>query len=152
MTTSSTDSVHKEVSLQASLSRVWRAITDSAEFGEWFWVRLEGQFQVGEVIRGQITHPGCEHMVVFARVELMEAERHFAFRWHPHEIEDGVDRWSLPSTLVEFHLEAVEDGTLLRVTESGFDAIAVEHRKDAFTRNETGWTGQMENIRKHVDG
>ncbi len=152
MTISSTDSIHKEITLSAPPSLVWRALTDSAEFGEWFRVRLEGSFRVGEIIRGQITHPGCEHMELEARVERMEPERCFAFRWHPHEIDAGVDRWTLPSTLVEFRLAAAGDGTLLTVTESGFDAIPAEHRNDAFTRNESGWAGQVENIKRHVDG
>ena len=152
MTTSSTDSIHKDITLRTPPSRVWRALTDSAEFGEWFGVRLEGTFRVGEIIRGRITNPGCEHMILEARVERMEPERYFAFRWHPRDIDADVDRWTQPSTLVEFRLEAAGDGTLLRVTESGFDAIPAEHRNDAFTRNEGGWAIQVENIKRHLDG
>lgn len=148
----STDRIDKELQLNAPASRVWRALSDSAEFGAWFGVDLEGPFQVGEIIRGQITHPGCEQMIFEARVEQMAVDSYFAFRWHPHTIEAGVDRWTLPSTLVEFRLEASGAGTLLRISESGFDGIAEEHREISFTRNEGGWIQQVDSIKKHVDG
>ena len=152
MTTSSTDRIHKEIILSAPQSRVWRAISDSAEFGQWFAVRLEGPFRVGETILGQITHPGCEKMKFLARVEVMEPEHTFTFRSHPHAIDPEFDYSVEPTTRVEFHLEQAGDGTWLTVTESGFDGIPEDLRSDAFMRNEGGWTGQMENIQRHVDG
>ena len=152
MTTSSTDRIHKELTLSAPPSRVWRALSDSAEFGEWFGVRLEGPFRVGETIRGQITHPDCEHLTFRARVERMEPERRFAFRWHPHATDPGFDYSNEPTTLVEFHLEQAGDGTRLTVTESGFDAIPEDRRAEVFMRNEGGWTLQVESIQRHVDG
>ena len=115
-------------------------------------MRLEGPFRVGEQIQGQITHPGYEHLTLKAWVERMEPERSFALRWHPHAIDPEVDYSADPTTLVEFHLEEVDGGTLLTITESGFDALPEEHRSDAFVRNEGGWTAQVENIKKHVDG
>jgi len=152
MTTSSTDRIHKEITLSAPQSRVWRALFDSAEFGEWFCVRLEGPFILGEKIQGRITVPGYEHMTFKARVERMEPEHTFALRWQPQAIDPEVDYSDEPTTLVEFHLEAAADGTRLTVTESGFDALPEAGRAGAFIRNETGWTGQMENIKRHVDG
>ncbi len=152
MTTSSTDRIHKEITLSAPQSRVWRALSDSAEFGEWFCVRLEGPFILGEKIQGQITVPGYEHMTFRALVERMEPERSLAFRWYPHAFEPEFDYSNEPTTLVEFHIEKAGDGVRLTVTESGFDAIPEEHRGEAFMRNEGGWAGQVENIKKHVDG
>jgi hypothetical protein len=43
-------------------------------------------------------------------------------------------------------------GTLLAVTESGFDKIPSGRRPEAFRRNEGGWTIQMQNIANHVGG
>ncbi len=152
MTTTSTDRIDKEITLSAPQSRVWRAVTDSAEFGAWFGVRLEGPFRAGEEIQGKITHKGYEHMTFRARVERMEPEHSFALRWQPQAIDPEVDYSDEPTTLVEFHLEQAGDGTRLTVTESGFDALPEAGRAEAFIRNETGWTGQMENIKRHVDG
>jgi hypothetical protein len=39
---SSTDRIVKRIELKASPARVWRALTDYREFGEWFKVNLEG--------------------------------------------------------------------------------------------------------------
>jgi uncharacterized protein YndB with AHSA1/START domain len=150
MTISSTDRIHKEITLKAPLSRVWRALTDSAEFGQWFGVMFDGPFEVGGTIRGQITHPGCEHMVFEALVERMEPEERFNFRWNPVD-PDPADPNQV-STLVEFRLEEVPGGTHLTVTESGFDAIPEAQRLEVFRRNEGGWAEQMRNIQRHVDG
>ena len=38
---------HREqIGLRAPRARVWRALTDAAEFGTWFGVKLEGSFEV----------------------------------------------------------------------------------------------------------
>ncbi len=49
------DRIEKRIELKAPVSRVWRALTDSREFGEWFRVKLEEPFVVGQPVRGQIT-------------------------------------------------------------------------------------------------
>ena len=41
-------------------------------------------------------------------------------------------------------------GTLLQLSESGFDKIPGGRRAEAFRMNDGGWTEQMENIRRHV--
>ena len=144
------EAIERTLELEASPQDVWRALTDSAEFGEWFRVMLDGPFQLGEVIVGRITHPGCEHMVFRAKVEAMDSERRFALWWHPFETDEAFG--SEPTTLVEFIIEETDGGTHLTVTESGFDALPEDRRAMCFQRNEGGWTGQMDNIRKHVDG
>ncbi|MHC4845226.1 MAG: SRPBCC family protein [Planctomycetota bacterium] len=152
MTSSTTDSIRKDITLKAPLARVWKALTDSAEFGQWFRVDFDGPFVVGETIAGQITYPGCEHMRFLATVERMDAQRVFAFRWDPRADEDSDDPNLHVSTLVEFTLEEVEGGVHLTVLESGFDSIPADKRAECLERNEGGWVEQMENIRKHVDG
>jgi uncharacterized protein YndB with AHSA1/START domain len=152
MTNTTTDRIHKRISLRAPRSRVWRALTDAAEFGQWFGVKLDGAFQAGATIQGQITHPGCEKMTFEARVETLEPEHTFAYRWHPTTRDPGTETTPDPSTLVEFHLEETDDGTELHVTESGFDAIPEDRRAEAFRRNDGGWTEQMKNIQRFVDG
>ncbi|MFL5581893.1 MAG: SRPBCC family protein [Gemmatimonadaceae bacterium] len=147
---SSTDRIEKQIVLPAPRSRVWRAITDAQQFGEWFGVRLETPFAPGAEVSGSITHKGYEHVTFTAWVEAMEPERLFSFRWHPHAIEQGVDYSQEPTTLVTFTLEDAEGGTRLMVVESGFDAIPAHRRVRAFEGNARGWAGQMESIRKYL--
>lgn len=144
------DRIEKRIELKAPVSRVWRALTDYREFGDWFRVKLDGPFVPGEVSRGHITYPGYEHLKWEAVVQKMEPERLFSFTWHPYAVDPGVDYSQEPPTLVEFRLEETTGGTLLLVTESGFDKIPSNRRLEAFTRNDGGWTAQMKNIQSHV--
>jgi uncharacterized protein YndB with AHSA1/START domain len=144
------DRIEKRIELKAPVARVWRALTDYREFGEWFRVKLEAPFVAGEVARGNITWPGYEHLVWEAVVQRIEPERLFSFTWHPYSIDPKVDYSKETPTLVEFRLEAIEGGTLLLLTESGFDKIPSGRRDEAFLRNDGGWTQQMKNIETHV--
>ena len=76
--------------------------------------------------------------------------RLFSFRWHPYAVDSSVDYSKEPSTLVAFVLEEAADGTMLTVTESGFDQIPLERRAKAFAANEGGWTAQMKLIEKYL--
>jgi uncharacterized protein YndB with AHSA1/START domain len=145
-----TDRIEKRIELKAPVARVWRALTDYREFGEWFRVKIEGPFVAGAVSRGHITYPGYEHLQWEAVVTAIEPERLFSFTWHPYAIDPKMDYSQEPQTLVEFLLEKTAEGTLLTVTESGFDKIPAARRAEAFMRNEGGWAQQMKNIERYV--
>jgi uncharacterized protein YndB with AHSA1/START domain len=145
-----TDRIEKRIELKAPVARVWRALTDYREFGEWFRVKIEAPFAQGEVSRGHITWPGYEHLQWEAVVTAMEPERLFSFTWHPYAVDPKMDYSQEPQTLVEFRLEKAGEGTLLTVMESGFDKIPAARRAEAFPRNEGGWTQQMQNIERYV--
>lgn len=148
------DRIEKRIELKAPVSRVWRALTDHREFGEWFRVKLERPFVAGQVSRGQITYPGYEHVKWEAMVQKMQPERLFSFTWpHPKSLEKGdapQDYSKEPRTLVEFILEKTASGTLLTVTESGFDKLPADRRMEAFRRNDGGWAEQMKNVENYV--
>jgi uncharacterized protein YndB with AHSA1/START domain len=146
------DRIEKRIELKAPVARVWRALADYREFGEWFRVKLEGPFVAGKTVRGTVTWPGYEHLVWEAVVQGIEPERLFSFTWHPYAIDPKVDYSKETPTLVEFRLEAVEGGTRLLLTESGFDKVPAARRDEAFLRNDGGWTQQMKNIETHVAG
>ena len=128
MTLSSTDRIEKQILLHASQARVWRALTDSREFGLWFRAALDGPFIPGQRVTGRITYPGYEHLGMELWVERLEEPTLFSVRWHPHAVDPTVDYSQEPTTLVEFRLTAVEGGVLLTVTESGFDQLPPERK------------------------
>jgi uncharacterized protein YndB with AHSA1/START domain len=142
----STDCIEKTVELNAPPARVWRALTDHREFGAWFRVDLEAPFAAGKSTRGRITYPGYEHLIMEVVVQKIEPERLFSFHWHPYAVDPKVNYSNEPPTLVEFRLEKTAAGTLLVVTESGFDALPAERRGEAFRMNSGGWTEQLKNI------
>lgn len=147
-----TDRIERQVHLKATLARVWRALTDVAEFSTWFCVDLTAPFVVGQTVSGRLTYPGYENIVLDLVVERMDRERLFAFRWHPYAVDPAADYSTEPMTLVEFHLDAVDGGTRLTVSESGFDRLPPARRDLAFRMNDGGWEEQLENIQRHVDG
>jgi uncharacterized protein YndB with AHSA1/START domain len=145
-----TDRIEKKVVLRAPRSRVWRAIANAEEFGEWFGVKLEGAFAEGATIHGKITYPGYEHLTMEVLIERIEPERYFAYRWHPYAIDPAADYSHEPMTLVEFRLDEADSGTLLTIVESGFDQVPLARREKAFRMNEQGWAEQTRNIERHV--
>ncbi|MFL9999891.1 MULTISPECIES: SRPBCC family protein [Paraburkholderia] len=147
----STDRIEKQILLKAPRSRVWRALSNAEEFGNWFGVNLTGkQFVAGQSVQGNITYPGYEYLVMDVHVERVEPEHHLSWRWHPAAVDITVDYSPEPTTLVVFELTEVASGTLLRVVESGFDQLPAGRREEAFRMNNGGWEEQMANIEQHV--
>jgi len=144
------ESIVKAVELEAPVSRVWRALADSTEFGRWFGVKLDGPFKPGCVSTGMMTYPGYEHYPWRAVVERMDHEKLLSFRWHDFDENSGVDVSDQPMTLVEFRLETLTHGTRLTITESGFDAIPYPRRLEVLRGNAEGWDFQANNIASHL--
>ncbi|WNZ76887.1 SRPBCC family protein [Pseudomonas sp. P105] len=143
----SSDRIERKILLKAPRSQVWRALANAEAFGQWFGVALEGRrFVAGERTQGQITYPGYEHLIWDVAVERVEPERVFSFRWHPYAIEPQVDYSQEPETRVQFELEDMDGGTLLKVVESGFNDIPEARRLKAFRMDSRGWDEQMANI------
>ena len=158
-----TDRIEKRILLRAPLERVWRALSDSKEFGTWFGVKFDAPFTPGAHIRGKIVGSAVdfpaevaklqtqyEHPPFEITVDRIEPERLFSFRWHPYAVELGVDYSKEPTTLIEFTLEEVSEGVMLSVTESGFDQIPLERRVKAFTANEQGWGMVIRLVEKYL--
>ncbi|WP_135453553.1 SRPBCC family protein [Mycobacterium sp. DL99] len=157
----STDRIEKEVLLKASLDRVWRAISDAEEFGRWFGVRFDGPFVAGESVNGVMTPTEVDPDVAVSQepyageaakwhIVALEPPHRMAYRWHPYAVDADTDYSAEPTTLVEFTLTEAEDGVLLRIVESGFDAIPAHRRSAAFESNSEGWAIQAELVRKYL--
>lgn len=155
------NSIEKQILLRAPRARVWRALSDSSEFGSWFGMKLDGPFVPGSRVHAMIAptslnagvaslqkeHEGLRFEIL---VEQMEPERLFSFRWHPYAVDRSVDYSAEPMTLVEFTLEEVDGGVQLTVTESGFDQIPLARRAKAFTENDSGWGMIVKLIEEYV--
>ncbi len=158
---STTDRIEKKVLLNAPLERVWSAISDAKQFGTWFGMKFDGPFTPSarltgmivptrmdsEVAKMQEPHAGKPFEI---RVDRVEPKRLFSFYWHPYAIEPGADSCKEPMTLVAFELEPAPDGTMLTITESGFDQVPVARRAEAFKANEVGWNEQAKLIAKYL--
>ena len=96
-----TNKIEKRIEISAPVSRVWRTLTGSREFGGWFRVKMDDYSQE-------------------------------------------------TPTRVEFSLAKTSGGTLLVLTESGFDKLPKERYADVFRMNSRGWEQQLDNIQAYV--
>jgi uncharacterized protein YndB with AHSA1/START domain len=142
--------IEKRITLRASRSRVWRALTDIDEFCRWFGVeKADGAFAPGARVRMIPTDKDCgPEFHVF--VEQMEPERVFSWRWHPGAHDANADYSAEPTTLVVFELEEVAGGTLLTIVESGFNQISLARRAKVFGENDGGWDAQLVALERYV--
>ena len=145
------DRIEKVVELAAPVARVWRAITDYKEFGEWFRVRLDNPFVVGTTTTGNITYPGYEHMKWESLTEQIEHERLFVFSWPPSAVDPDTEYDADAKVRVEFRLEPTESGTRLTITETGFQQFPESKRLEVLRSNTEGWDLQAQYIATHVE-
>jgi hypothetical protein len=124
-------------------------------------MELDGEFVANTTIRGRIAATQVDPEIAALQrpylgiafelyIERIEPMRLFSFHWHPGAVEPGVDYSNEPTTRVSFELDALSGGTLLTLTESGFDKIPTERRSKALHANETGWVMQMRLIAKYL--
>jgi uncharacterized protein YndB with AHSA1/START domain len=157
------DGIEKRIVLRANLERVWRAISEPAQFGAWFGVALDGPFVAGQEAAGRITPTAVDPEVARLqesvaglpwRVQVVEIEpmRRFSFRWHPFAVDPAYDYSGEPMTLVTFTLAEVEGGVLLTITETGFDRLPLARRAEALEANAGGWEHQTKLIEKYLAG
>jgi uncharacterized protein YndB with AHSA1/START domain len=137
--------IERKTLIQAPLPRVWKALTTAQEFGAWFSSDVKGEFEAGKRMELISTHATSKGQAFHFTIERMEPERVFSWRWHPGSAkpEDGT-------TLVEFQLEETEGGTLVTVTETGFEGIALARRVKAFDENTRGWESQLDALVKYA--
>lgn len=150
------DHIEKKILLRAPLERVWRAISDSASFGAWFGARFAGPFVAGQRVQGHIAPTEVDPAIAAMQapyaglpcdlyIERIEPPHHLSFRWHP-----GAEGTGEVTTLVTFELSAADGGTLLVITESGFEQLPPERRAKAFADNEGGWQLQTTLVAKYL--
>jgi len=156
-----TDRIEKKILLRAPRERVWGAVSDARQFGTWFGVEFDGEFVAGARLTGKITPTKVDPEVAKSQqpysgkafeieVDRIEPMRLLSFRWHPFAVEPGLDYSKEPATLVAFELEPATGGTMLTITESGFDRIPLARRAKAFAANDQGWLAQTKLLEKYL--
>jgi uncharacterized protein YndB with AHSA1/START domain len=142
--------IEREVLLRAPRSRVWNALTDVKKFCQWFGVdSADGVFAPGAKVHMDASEEYGGHFDIF--VQEMQPEQLFSWRWHPGAHDASLDYAREPTTLVVCKLAEVEGGTLLTITESGFDAISLARRAKVFGQNNLGWDDQVRNLQRYVN-
>jgi uncharacterized protein YndB with AHSA1/START domain len=158
---SSTDRIEKKILLRAPIHRVWNAIADATAFGDWFGMEFHKPFAAGAIAKGCIRPTKCDDGIARMQakydgfplelnIEQIEPMRLFSYRWHPFALDTTIDYSKEPMTLVTFALDPAEGGTMLTITELGFDGLPNGRRTDAFEGNEEGWDGMAPLIANYL--
>jgi uncharacterized protein YndB with AHSA1/START domain len=151
MTVEQLSRIEKQVLIKAPRSRVWMALTTPSDFSKWFRASLKvDEFKPGGRVDLVSVYPGYEGVQFFFEVVEKEPEHRFVWRWSPSEKVDDPKEEE-PFTTVVFELEDTKEGTLVTVTESGFDRISLKRRAKAFESNTEGWKIQVQNLRNYVE-
>lgn len=117
------DAITQELIINAPIQTVWRVVTQPMYVAQWFCDTAEYEPKVGS--KGKVS---WENLGVDGRnyapfeVVTVDEPHAFAFLWvSPDKVTSDIEG----ETQVTFQLSEVDGGTQLRVTESGFDKLAI---------------------------
>jgi uncharacterized protein YndB with AHSA1/START domain len=134
------DSIEREVVIDAPVETVWSIVTEPQNITRWFASQAEVDLRPG----GDVVFRFDSGMDGKGVVERVEPPRLFSFRWISPEPERDMVAAQGHYTTVEFSLEARGEGTLLRVVESGFAALeGTEAENAALAERHTGGWGMF---------
>jgi uncharacterized protein YndB with AHSA1/START domain len=138
------DRIERTVTLTRAPGQVWQALTTSEGLSGWFGERASIDLRPG----GAATVTFAGGMTVDMRIERVEEPRLFAYTWRlPNLSEDDPRR-----TYVEFTLDPVGDGTLLRIVETGFAQLPLDTRRETYDSHREGWARELAELVEHLDG
>ena len=138
------DGIERTMTLPRPPREVWTALTTAEGLGAWFGERATIDLRPG----GAASMTFAGGMTVEMRVERVEEPTVFAYTWRlPNLPEDDPRR-----TYVEFTLEPAGDGTLLRVTETGFAQLPLDTRRETYESHREGWSRELAELVEHLSG
>ncbi|MBV8995384.1 MAG: SRPBCC domain-containing protein [Pseudonocardiales bacterium] len=138
------DRIERTMTLPRSPRAVWPALTTAEGLSAWFGEQATIDLRPG----GAASMTFAGGVTVEMRVERVEEPSVFAYTWRlPNLPEDDPRR-----TYVEFTLQPAGDGTLLRVTETGFAQLPVDIRRETYGSHRDGWSRELSELVKHLNG
>ena len=139
--------IERETTIAAPVERVWSLLTDAEHVGTWF---CDAGAEIDLRPGGAMVLRWTEHGTTHARVVDVEPHRRFSYRWAAEAESEQIEG---NSTLVEFTLDRIGDGTRLRVVESGFEELAEsdEQKRTRVEGNTEGWEIQLGRVRDEAE-
>jgi uncharacterized protein YndB with AHSA1/START domain len=137
------DRIERTMTLPRTPYEVWPALTTVEGLSSWFGERAAIDLRPGG--RASMTFAGG--VTVEMRVERVEEPSVFAYTWRLPNLPDDDPR----RTYVEFTLEPAGDGTLLRVTETGFAQLPDDIRRETYESHREGWSRELAELAKHLN-
>lgn len=142
--------IEQKVAIEAPLAKVWDAIIDHQKFGQWFRCKLDQPFEEGKWSTGTMTVPGAEHVKWEAKVLTIKHQKSIEFSWPGYIEDDSIDLSNEPWLRGKFVLEPTATGTLLTITESGFEQWTSTIAEKVIRQNKQGWKIQAGYIKEYI--
>jgi uncharacterized protein YndB with AHSA1/START domain len=143
------DTIEREITIAAPVERVWELITEPEHVGTWFGdAGAEIDLRPG----GAITLRWEEYGAIHGRIERVEPMTLLSYRWAPYKDPGGSEPVAGNSTLIEFMLSETDEGTRLRLVESGFTSLdATSERQEELRQgNVEGWGIELGHLEEHA--
>ena len=128
--------VERSIWIAAPRERVWQAVTDPTQITQWFAPGTSFS-QNGDTISVRIGETDMD-VAIIVRVD---PPRQITTRNLP-------DR----SITTTYTLEEENGGTRFTVTETGFESLPEDARKERLDQNGKGWEMALENLKASIDG
>ena len=133
------DEIRRELVVEAPIEQVWEALTNAEHLSKWFGDSAEVDLRPdGRARFGWSEFNDSSEAIV----EVVDRPSRFSFRWEALP-DTPVEQ---ASTLVEFSLESVGEGTRLILVESGFAALPEDAYDHRFEENSSGWTAELKDL------
>ncbi len=126
------DTIERQMTFRVPRQTVWAAITEPDQIARWFGTGAELDLRPGGVGTLSWENLGVTTSIT---VEAVDPPSRFSYRWRSNR--EG------PTTLVEFRLEEIPNGTRLTLVESGFAQLG----DSSWQGNEYGWDEELGDLR-----
>lgn len=141
------DRIERVLTLRAPRARVWKAITEPAGLSQWLGNRAEVDLRPG----GELILEWPEHGIYRCRIVTVEPPHRFAYRWYMTGMNSEEAVETGPSTLVEFSLKEVPEGTMLTLVESGFAAFPADIAAKSYHHSVEGWAIELGELAAYLE-
>ena len=152
-----TDSIEREIRIDAPIDVVWSVLTEPEQITQWFSDSADLDPRPGA--EGTLTFRGSRkgsrpsgsqgEGIVNLRVERVEPPRYFSFRW---DYPSGAEPDGSNAPLVEFTLTVDGEATTLKLVESGLRRPDwTDGENDHYVADhERGWDHHLGLLREHA--
>jgi len=136
-----TQSIVKEVTINAPVSKVWKALSEKEQINKWFMVTEDFDTTPGAKFHIGKKKDGSNHI----KCTLTEfiPEKKISYTWDV--FEPPVE------TLVTYEIEPDGDKTKLTLTHSRFELVAADEREQSVKDHTGGWSHFMNKIKEYIE-
>lgn len=133
-----TDSIERDITIDATLDRVWDLVTEPG-----WWVPSDTPATADREPGAVTVRESRQYGRFPVQVIRLDPQDYAAFRWASQF--PGEDLTDGRTTLIEFFLEPRGDSVRVRVVESGFASLAAPEsvRAAGVTENGKGWIEEL---------